>query len=57
MDYNITFAPTLPIWLLTGLIAITFLLVAWGLFKKVVIADNCAEFANYIFNNSADTSV
>ena len=25
-----------------------------GLFKKVVIADNCAEFANQIFNNSAD---
>jgi alginate O-acetyltransferase complex protein AlgI len=24
------------------------------LFKKVVIADNCAEFANQIFNNSAD---
>ena len=24
----------------------------WGLFKKVVIADNCAEFANEIFNNS-----
>lgn len=24
----------------------------WGLFKKVVIADNCAEFANMIFNNS-----
>ena len=28
--------------------------VLWGLFKKVVIADNCAEYANYIFNNSAD---
>ena len=26
----------------------------WGLFKKIVIADNCAEFANQIFNNSAD---
>ncbi|XCN74438.1 MAG: MBOAT family O-acyltransferase [Candidatus Electrothrix aestuarii] len=26
----------------------------WGLFKKVVIADNCAEFANQIFNNSVD---
>ncbi len=24
----------------------------WGLFKKVVIADNCAEFANTIFNGS-----
>lgn len=28
--------------------------ILWGLFKKVVIADNCAEIANYIFNNSAD---
>jgi len=26
--------------------------ILWGLFKKVVIADNCAEFANMIFNNS-----
>lgn len=26
----------------------------WGLFKKIVIADNCAEYANVIFNNSAD---
>lgn len=25
--------------------------ILWGLFKKVVIADNCAEFANTIFNN------
>lgn len=24
----------------------------WGLVKKVVIADNCAEYANQIFNNS-----
>lgn len=24
----------------------------WGLFKKVVIADNCAQYANLIFNNS-----
>ncbi|NDV60234.1 MBOAT family protein [Bacteroides sp. 519] len=24
----------------------------WGFFKKVVIADNCAELANQIFNNS-----
>ncbi len=24
-----------------------------GLFKKIVIADNCAEFTNQIFNNSA----
>ena len=27
--------------------------ILWGLFKKIVIADNCAEFANEIFNNSA----
>jgi alginate O-acetyltransferase complex protein AlgI len=30
--------------------------VLWGLFKKIVIADNCAEFANQVFNNSADYS-
>jgi len=30
--------------------------ILWGLFKKVVIADNCAEYANLIFNNSADES-
>jgi len=28
--------------------------ILWGLFKKLVIADNCANFANQIFNNSAD---
>ncbi len=28
--------------------------ILWGLFKKIVIADNCAEYANHIFNNSAD---
>jgi D-alanyl-lipoteichoic acid acyltransferase DltB (MBOAT superfamily) len=28
--------------------------IIWGLFKKVVIADNCAEYANQIFNNAAD---
>ncbi len=28
--------------------------ILWGLFKKIVIADNCAEYANAIFNNSAD---
>jgi alginate O-acetyltransferase complex protein AlgI len=27
--------------------------ILWGLFKKVVIADNCAEAVNYIFANSA----
>lgn len=26
--------------------------ILWGLFKKIVIADNCAEFANQVFNNS-----
>lgn len=26
--------------------------ILWGLFKKVVIADQCAEFANEIFNNA-----
>lgn len=26
----------------------------WGFFKKIVIADNCAEFADQIFSNSAD---
>ena len=30
--------------------------ILWGLFKKIVIADNCAEFANQIFNNSGDYS-
>ena len=30
--------------------------ILWGLFKKIVIADNCAEYANYIFNNSGDMS-
>lgn len=30
--------------------------ILWGLFKKIVIADNCAVFANEIFNNSADMS-
>ncbi len=27
--------------------------ILWGLFKKIVIADNCAEYANNIFNNSS----
>jgi alginate O-acetyltransferase complex protein AlgI len=30
--------------------------ILWGLFKKVVIADNCAEYANFIFENSKDLS-
>ena len=30
--------------------------ILWGLFKKVVIADNCAEYANEIFNNSGSYS-
>jgi len=30
--------------------------ILWGLFKKVVIADTCAESANAIFNNSDDYS-
>lgn len=30
--------------------------IVWGLFKKIVIADNCAEYANTIFNHSADYS-
>ncbi len=28
--------------------------ILWGLFKKIVIADNIARFANDIFNNSTD---
>ena len=30
--------------------------ILWGLFKKIVIADNCAEYANLIFNNSSEHS-
>lgn len=30
--------------------------ILWGLFKKIVIADNCAEYANIIFNNSSTYS-
>ncbi len=30
--------------------------ILWGLFKKIVIADSCAEYANLIFNNSNDYS-
>ncbi|NOR45664.1 MAG: MBOAT family protein [Candidatus Delongbacteria bacterium] len=28
--------------------------ILWGLFKKIVIADNCAKFSNMIFNNSSE---
>lgn len=30
--------------------------ILWGFFKKIVIADNAAQIANEIFNNSADYS-
>ena len=30
--------------------------ILWGFFKKMVIADNCAEYANLIFNNSDNYS-
>lgn len=30
--------------------------ILWGMFKKVVIADNCAYYANLIFADSADAS-
>lgn len=30
--------------------------ILWGLFKKTVVADNCAEFANQIFNNPSESS-
>ncbi len=30
--------------------------ILWGLFKKVVIADNCAEIANQVFNHSEQYS-
>lgn len=31
-------------------------LIIWGLFKKIVIADNCAQYANDIFSNYEDYS-
>lgn len=30
--------------------------ILWGLFKKIVIADNCAEYANTIFNSNSEYS-
>ncbi|MBN2789748.1 MAG: MBOAT family protein [Candidatus Delongbacteria bacterium] len=30
--------------------------ILWGLFKKIVIADNCAKYANMIFNDSLNYS-
>mgnify|MGYP000029433189 CR=1 FL=1 len=30
--------------------------ILWGLFKKIVIADNCAKYANIAFNNSSEYS-
>ncbi|MBA6153591.1 MBOAT family O-acyltransferase [Gelidibacter maritimus] len=30
--------------------------ILWGFFKKIVIADNCAMFANQFFNNSSEFS-
>jgi D-alanyl-lipoteichoic acid acyltransferase DltB (MBOAT superfamily) len=30
--------------------------ILWGSFKKIVIADNCAKYANIIFNNSSEYS-
>lgn len=30
--------------------------ILWGMFKKVVIADNCAHVANYVFANTAESN-
>lgn len=35
-----------------GLAVVGLRQILWGLFKKIVIADNCAQFANEIFDNS-----
>lgn len=29
----------------------------WGFFKKLVVADNCAEFANYVFENYREAGI
>lgn len=29
----------------------------WGFFKKLVVADNCAEFANYVFENYHEAGI
>ena len=30
--------------------------ILWGLFKKIVIADNCGEYANMVFDNASHTT-
>ncbi|MEO8475078.1 MAG: MBOAT family O-acyltransferase [Chryseolinea sp.] len=30
--------------------------ILWGMFKKIVVADNCAQYANLIFNNAENYS-
>jgi D-alanyl-lipoteichoic acid acyltransferase DltB (MBOAT superfamily) len=30
--------------------------ILWGLFKKIVIADNCAQFSNLVFNSNEELS-
>lgn len=29
----------------------------WGFFKKLIVADNCAEFANYVFDSYHEASI
>ena len=29
----------------------------WGFFKKLIVADNCAEFANYVFGNYHEAGI